>query len=55
MERDMAITRINYRYFHYSFFNNRKFIFVIYRKSVFIDAFVLDKIIRIMAEMVISS
>lgn len=50
----MAIMRINYRYFHYSFFNDREFIIVIYHKSVFIDAFVLDEIINIMAEITIN-
>jgi hypothetical protein len=54
MERDIAIARINYCHFHYFFSNNRKLILVIYRKSVLIDTFVLDKIIRIMTEMVIS-
>jgi hypothetical protein len=36
------------------FFDNRKLILVIYRKNVFIDAFVLDKIIRIIIEVAIS-
>jgi hypothetical protein len=54
MESDVAIARINYRHFHYFFFNDRKFILVICRKSVLIDAFVLDEVIRIMAEVAIS-
>jgi hypothetical protein len=54
MERDIAITRINHRYLHYSSFNNRELIIVMYRKRVLIDAFVLDKVIRIIAEMAIS-
>jgi hypothetical protein len=54
MERGMAITRINYRHFHCFFFNDRELIIVICRKSVLIDAFVLDEIIRIMAEMAIN-
>ena len=54
MECNLAIARTNYRHFYYSFFNDRKFILVIYRKSVLIDAFVLDEIIRIMAEVAIS-
>ena len=54
MKRDIAITRTNYRYLYYFFSYNRKFIIIIYRKSVLIYAFVLNEIIRIMAEMVIS-
>jgi hypothetical protein len=54
IERDVTITRINYYYFHYSSFNNRKLIIVIYRKNVLIDAFVLNEIIRIMVKMIIS-
>jgi hypothetical protein len=54
MERDIAITRINHRHFYCSSFNNRELILVICRKSVLIDAFVLDEIIRIMAEMAIN-
>jgi hypothetical protein len=54
MERDIAITRINHRYFHYFFFNDRELIIVICRKSVLIDKFVLDEIIRIITEMAIS-
>jgi hypothetical protein len=55
MKRNMAIARTNYRYFHYFSFNNREFIIVICRKSVLIDAFVLDEIINIMIEIIISS
>jgi hypothetical protein len=55
IERGMAIARINHRYFHYSSSNNRELIIVMHRKSVLIDAFVLDEVIRIMAEMAISS
>jgi hypothetical protein len=54
MERGMAIAWINYGHFHCFSFNDRKFILVMCRKSVLIDAFVLDEIIRIMAEMAIS-
>ena len=54
MERGMTITRINYRHFYCSSFNNKKFIIVMCCKSVFIDAFVLDEIIRIMVEVAIS-
>jgi hypothetical protein len=54
MERDMAVTRINHCHFHYSSFYNRELILVMCRKSVLIDTFVLDKIIRIMAEVAIS-
>jgi hypothetical protein len=54
MERDIAIARTNYRYLYYSFSYDREFIIVICRKSVLIDTFVLDKVIRIMVEMVIS-
>jgi hypothetical protein len=54
IKRGIAIARINHRYLHYSFFNDRKLILVICRKSVLIDTFVLDKVIRIIAEMVIS-
>jgi hypothetical protein len=50
----MAITRINYRYLYYSFFYNKEFIIIIYRKSVLIDTFVLDKVIRIITEIAIS-
>ena len=55
MERGMAIARINHRYFHYFSFNDRELIIVMCRKSVLIDAFVLDKIIRIMTEVAISA
>jgi hypothetical protein len=55
MKRDITITRINYRYFYYSSSNDRELIIVICRKSVLIDAFVLDKVIRIIAEMAISA
>jgi hypothetical protein len=54
MERDMAVTRINHCHLHYSSFNDKELILVICRKSVLIDAFVLNKIIRIIAEMAIS-
>jgi hypothetical protein len=54
IKRDMAIARINYCHFHCSFSNNKEFIIVICRKSVLINAFVLDEIIRIIAEMAIS-
>jgi hypothetical protein len=54
IERDMAIARTNHRHFHYSLSYDRELIFVMCRKSVLIDAFVLNKIIRIIAKMVIS-
>jgi hypothetical protein len=55
MERDTAIMWINYYYFHYFSFNNRELIIVMCRKSVLIDAFVLNKIINIMTEVTINS
>ena len=54
MERGMAVARTNYCHFHCSFSYDRELILVICRKSVLIDTFVLDEIIRIMAEMAIS-
>jgi hypothetical protein len=54
MERDIAVTRINHCHFHCSLSYNRELILVICRKSVLIDAFVLDKVIRIITEMAIS-
>ena len=54
MERDMAITRTNHRHFHCSSSNDREFIIVMCRKSVLIDAFVLDEVIYIVAEVAIS-
>jgi hypothetical protein len=54
MERGMAIARINYRYLYYSSFYNREFIIIMCRKSVLIDAFVLDEVIRIIIEVAIS-
>jgi hypothetical protein len=54
MERGMAIARINHRYFYCFSFYNRELIFVMCRKSVLIDAFVLDEVIGIMAEVAIS-
>jgi hypothetical protein len=48
MERDMAVTRINYCFY------NKELILVICRKSVLIDAFVLDEVIRIIVEVTIS-
>jgi hypothetical protein len=54
MKRDMAVTRINHCHFHCSPFYNRKLILVMCRKSVLIDAFVLDEVIRIIAEVAIS-
>jgi hypothetical protein len=54
MERDMAVTRTNHCHFHYFPSYNREFIIVICRKSVLIDAFVLDKVIRIITEVTIS-
>jgi hypothetical protein len=54
MKRDMAVTRINYCHFYCSSFYDRELILVMCRKSVFIDAFVLDEIVRIMAEVAIS-
>jgi hypothetical protein len=54
MERDMAVTRINYCHFHCSLSYNKKLILVMCRKSVLIDTFVLDEVIRIMAKVAIS-
>jgi hypothetical protein len=54
MKYDVAIARINHRHFHYFSFNDRKLILVMCRKSVLIDAFVLNEVIRIMAEVAIS-
>jgi hypothetical protein len=54
MKRDMAVTRINYCYFYYFLFYDREFIIIMYCKSVLINAFVLDEVIRIMAEVAIS-
>jgi hypothetical protein len=54
MERDMAVARTNHCYFHYFPSYDRELIFVMCRKSVLIDAFVLDKVIRIMIEVAIS-
>ena len=54
IKRDITITRTNYRYFHYSSFNDRELIIVIYRKNVLIDTFVLDEVVNIITEMTIS-
>jgi hypothetical protein len=54
IERDIAITRINYRYFYYFFSNDREFIIVICRKNVLIDAFVLNKIVNIIVKVTFS-
>jgi hypothetical protein len=54
IKRGMAVTRTNHCYFYYSPFYDREFILVICRKSVLIDTFVLDEIVRIVAEVVIS-
>jgi hypothetical protein len=54
MKRGIAIMRTNYRHFYYFFFYNRELIIIICRKSVLIDAFVLDEVIRIMIEVIIS-
>jgi hypothetical protein len=54
MECDMAVTRINHCHLHCFFFYDKELILVMCRKSVLIDAFVLDEIIRIMAKMAIS-
>jgi hypothetical protein len=54
IERGVAIARTNHRYFHCSFFNDRELIFVMCRKSVLIDAFVLNEVIRIVAEVAIN-
>jgi hypothetical protein len=55
MERDITIARINHRHFHYSFSYNRELIIVMCRKSVLIDAFVLDKVIRVIAKITINA
>ena len=54
MERDMAVARINYCHFHYFSSYNKELIIIICRKSVLIDTFVLDEVIRIMVEVAIS-
>jgi hypothetical protein len=54
MERGMAVARTNYCHFHCFPFYDREFVIVMCRKSVLIDAFVLDEVIRIVAEVVIS-
>jgi hypothetical protein len=54
IKRDMAVARTNHCYFHYSPSYNKEFILVICRKSVLIDTFVLDEIIRIVVKMAIS-
>jgi hypothetical protein len=54
IKRGIAVTRINHCYFHYFLFYDREFIIVMCRKSVLIDAFVLDEVIRIMAEVAIN-
>jgi hypothetical protein len=54
IERDVAIARINHCYLYYFFFNDRKLIIVMCRKNVLIDAFILDKVIRIITEMAIN-
>jgi hypothetical protein len=54
IERGMAVARTNYCHFHCFLFYDRELVIVMCRKSVFIDAFVLDKVIRIMAEVAIS-
>jgi hypothetical protein len=54
IKRGIAVTRTNHCHFYYFSFYDRELILVMCRKSVLIDAFVLDKIIRIMTEVVIS-
>jgi hypothetical protein len=54
MECDMAVTRINHCHLHCFPFYNKKLVLVMCRKSVLIDAFVLDEVIRIVAKMAIS-
>jgi hypothetical protein len=54
MERGMAVARINHCHFHCFLFYDRELILVMCRKNVLIDTFVLDEIIRIMAEMAIN-
>jgi hypothetical protein len=55
IKRDMAVTRTNYYYFHYFPSYNRELILVMCRKNVLIDTFVLDKVIRIIIKVAISS
>jgi hypothetical protein len=50
-----VIARTNYRHFYYSSFYNRELVIVMCRKSVLIDAFVLDEVIRIVAKVAISA
>jgi hypothetical protein len=54
MERDMAVARTNHCHFYCFPFYDKELIIVMCRKSVLIDAFVLDEIIRIMTEVIIS-
>jgi hypothetical protein len=55
MERGIAIAWINYRHFYCFFSNDRELILVMCRKNVLINAFVLDKVIRVMVEVAISA
>jgi hypothetical protein len=55
IKRDIAIARINHCHFHYSSFNDRKLILVMCHKNVLIDTFVLDEVIRVIAEVAISA
>jgi hypothetical protein len=53
IERNVAIARTNHRHFYCFSFYNKKFIIIMCRKSVLIDTFVLDKVIRIVIEVTI--
>jgi hypothetical protein len=54
MERGVAVTRINHCYLYCFFSYDRELVIVMCRKSVLIDTFVLDEVIRIMTEVAIS-
>jgi hypothetical protein len=54
MKRGMTVTRTNHCHLYCSSSYDRELILVKCRKSVLIDAFVLDKVIRIMVKMAIS-
>jgi hypothetical protein len=54
MKCNITVTRTNHCHFYYFSSYNRELILVMCRKSVLIDTFVLDEIIRIIVEMAIS-
>jgi hypothetical protein len=50
----ITVARTNHCHFYYFSFYDRELILVMCRKSILINAFVLDEIIRIVAEVAIS-